>query len=139
MLLVAAGVETLNYLGIDIKEEAVYSRLRGARWPGRLEIMGENPYLLIDGAHNLAGIKTLKALIKKHFNSHRKILVFGVLKDKDYNKMVEELAPLFDVIIATSPESPRALPRRVENTIITACKGVKTTSVIYPVYISEKR
>ncbi|NLC63238.1 MAG: bifunctional folylpolyglutamate synthase/dihydrofolate synthase [Thermoanaerobacterales bacterium] len=138
---VAAGaVETLNYLGIDIKEEAVYSGLRWARWPGRLEIMGENPYLLIDGAHNLAGIKTLKALIKKHFNSHRKILVFGVLKDKDYNKMVEELAPLFDVIIATSPESPRALlPEELKNTIITACKGVKNNFSNIPcIYIREK-
>jgi dihydrofolate synthase/folylpolyglutamate synthase len=107
---VAVGaVEALSQYGIQIGEEAIYTGLKSAKWPGRLETMGNNPILLIDGAHNLAGIKTLKDALERYFGSKTKILVLGILKDKDYFKMVKELTPIFDLIIATSPDSPRAL------------------------------
>lgn len=102
-------IEALQMKGVKIGEEAIYSGFEKARWPGRLEIIKKNPTVLIDGAHNIAGIKTLKDALERYFPSRRKILVLGILKDKDYKKMIKEIVPLADIVITTAPDNPRAL------------------------------
>jgi dihydrofolate synthase/folylpolyglutamate synthase len=104
------AVEALSLYGVNISREAVYSGLRDARWPGRLEILRKEPTVLIDGAHNIAGVKTLVHALEKYFYGRRKILVMGVLKDKDYEDMIGQILPHVDTAIATLPDSPRALP-----------------------------
>lgn len=104
-----AAVEPLGNSGVNLSREAIYKGLKGARWPGRLEIMKEKPTVLIDGAHNIAGIKTLKAVLEEYFYDRKKILVVGVLEDKDYTEMLEELIPVADTVICTAPDNPRAL------------------------------
>lgn len=103
------AIEALELSGINVPREAIYSGLENARWPGRLEILKENPVVLIDGAHNIAGIKTLKEAILKYFPQKRKILVLGILEDKDYRDMIEEIVSAADEIITTAPDNPRAL------------------------------
>jgi dihydrofolate synthase/folylpolyglutamate synthase len=103
------AVEALQRYGIDIPSEAVRKGLEKARWPGRLEILKENPYVLIDGAHNIAGIRVLKEALLKYFPEKRIILVIGILSDKDYVDMLSEITPIADSIITTRPDSPRAL------------------------------
>lgn len=104
-----AAVDVLNMQGIDIKREAIYQGLKNARWPGRLEVILKNPLILIDGAHNIAGIKTLKDALIRYYSRKKKILVLGILKDKDYKDMLKEIIPTADAVITTSPVSPRAL------------------------------
>lgn len=104
-----AAVEPLGNSGVNLSREAIYKGLKGARWPGRLEIMKEKPTVLIDGAHNIAGIKTLKAVLEEYFYDRKKILVVGILEDKDYTEMLEELIPVADTVICTAPDNPRAL------------------------------
>ncbi|MDI3482093.1 MAG: dihydrofolate synthase / folylpolyglutamate synthase [Tepidanaerobacteraceae bacterium] len=103
------AIEALELSGIKIPRKAIYSGLEKARWPGRLEILREKPIVLIDGAHNIAGIKMLKKAILKYFPQKRKILVLGILGDKDYRNMIGEIAPIADEIITTAPDNPRAL------------------------------
>lgn len=138
---VAVGaVEALSRYGIQIGEEAIYTGLKSAKWPGRLETMCKNPDVLIDGAHNLAGIKTLKYALERYFASKKKILVLGILKDKDYFKMVKELTPIFDLIIATSPDSPRALSaEELKEAILDSFKSDGIESCSMPlIYTREK-
>ena len=104
-----AAVDPLGNSGVNLSREAIYKGLKGARWPGRLEIMKEKPTVLIDGAHNIAGIKTLKAVLEEYFYDRKKILVVGILEDKDYTEMLEELIPVADTVICTAPDNPRAL------------------------------
>ena len=104
-----AAVEPLGNSGVNLSREAIYKGLKGARWPGRLEIMKEKPTVLIDGAHNIAGIKTLKAVLEEYFYDRKKILVVGILEDKDYTEMLEELIPVADTVICTAPDNPREL------------------------------
>ncbi|TYP57668.1 bifunctional folylpolyglutamate synthase/dihydrofolate synthase [Thermosediminibacter litoriperuensis] len=104
-----ASVEALGHYGINITKEAVEKGLLEARWPGRLEIIGRNPDVLIDGAHNPSGVRVLKSALLKYFPGKRVILVLGILKDKDYLKMLEEIIPVADAVVATRPDSPRAL------------------------------
>lgn len=103
------AVEVLSDYGIEINKGKVALGLKGAKWAGRFEILREEPYIIIDGAHNEAGFEVLKKSIISYFNDKRKIFVLGILKDKDYRRMLEIIAPIADKIITTKPDSPRAL------------------------------
>lgn len=108
----ATAIGAIEQLGIDdseIKRNAIYLGLEKTKWPARLEIISENPTILIDGAHNIAGIKTLKLALSQYFAHKKKILVLGILKDKDYKQILKEIVPGSDTIIFTEPLSQRAL------------------------------
>lgn len=103
------AVETLIMKGINIDEEAIFKGLEKTRWPGRLEMISQMPRILLDAAHNLSGIRTLREAIEHDLEYDKLILVIGILKDKDYKGMLEMIIPLADIVIATKPDSPRAL------------------------------
>lgn len=92
--------------------EAVARGLRQAWWPGRLQVVGRRPLLLLDGAHNPAGASALAAFVQEHLAPRRLVLVFGVLKDKDWEGMLSQVGPLASVVILTKPESERAADPR---------------------------
>ncbi len=119
------AIEALRRVGVKIEKRAVYSGLINTRWPGRLEILSNNPTVLIDGAHNIAGIRALKKAVNYYFPKNKIILVMGVLNDKDYEDMVKEILSVADVIITTSPENPRALvSRQLAEVIIKAADKI---------------
>ncbi len=64
---------------------------------------------MLDAAHNPHGVRSLAEFMRSHFSGRRKILLFGVMKDKKYDEMFQELRPCFDVFILTKPETERAL------------------------------
>ncbi len=79
-------------------------------WPGRLEIMKEDPPILIDGAHNPAAAKTLFEALKKNFLERYKriIIVLGIMGDKDIRGIMKPLLPLASEVILTSPAYSRS-------------------------------
>jgi len=107
--LALAALELLEDKGYSIAEETIAHGLREVRWEGRLEILNDNPRLIVDGAHNPAAISVLYRTLKDDFTYDRLILIFGVLKDKNYGAMLKKLAPLADAIIVTRPKEERAL------------------------------
>ena len=96
--------------GSGIPEEAVHAGLSGVHWEGRLEVLHEDPPVVIDGAHNPAGIGTLCRALAEGFSYRRLIVVFGVLRDKEYRRMMGKLAALRPRLILTCPAGERALP-----------------------------
>jgi dihydrofolate synthase/folylpolyglutamate synthase len=80
------------------------------RWPGRLEIIKEDPPMLIDGAHNPAAAMALSEALKKNFLGKYKgiILVLGIMGDKDARGIMEPLLPLASEIILTAPAYSRS-------------------------------
>jgi dihydrofolate synthase/folylpolyglutamate synthase len=95
-------------LGAEVVEEG----LGRTRIPGRLEVLGRQPLLLVDGAHNVAGMTVLAAALAEGFAvSGRAVAVIGMLGGRDPSAM---LAPLLDTsvstIVACAPDSPRAIP-----------------------------
>lgn len=103
------AIEVLRDLGYDISDKAIYEGLEKSIWPGRFEIYKEDPYIVLDGGHNVQGIMELIFGLKKYFINKKIKIVFGVLKDKDYIKMVDELTKVCDDFITVTPESFRAL------------------------------
>lgn len=102
---------------INISEEDIRNGLKKAKWKGRLEIINRNPTFIIDGAHNLQGVKNLVKNLKL-FNYNRLILGLGILKDKDVEHMVEILVPLADEIVITEVNMPRKMDAYVLQEIV---------------------
>ncbi len=100
--------ETLKYdYGFKIDKEDIYKGLGKAFWPGRLELLSLEPKVLIDGAHNVDGARSLAKSLNL-FSRKRLIMCLGMLGDKEREKVVELLVPLADEVIVTKPNSPRA-------------------------------
>ncbi|WP_028828432.1 bifunctional folylpolyglutamate synthase/dihydrofolate synthase [Proteocatella sphenisci] len=92
----------------QIDTEALYGSIRDTRWPGRMEIITENPMTIIDGAHNPDGAGILREAIERYLKGKKINLVFGMLSDKDIYSVAEILVPCVQKVIITEPESPRA-------------------------------
>lgn len=94
----------------DIDDDAVRAGCRSVSWPGRMEVFGRGPKIMLDGAHNPHAAKALAEALKVSAGERaRLILVLGVLDDKDAQSIVDELAPLADEVIYTRSDSSRSL------------------------------
>ncbi len=102
-------VEELRNRGFTLAEEAIRRGLANTRWEGRLEAVHEAPLIILDGAHNPAGVKILCAAMERDFAFRRLVIVFGVLSDKDFRSMIRPLAKRADRFILTKPDSSRAV------------------------------
>jgi dihydrofolate synthase/folylpolyglutamate synthase len=96
--------------GLPVSDDAVYRGLENTRWEGRLEVLQSNPQIVVDGGHNPAGIAVLCRALQEDFLYRRLILIFGVLRDKNFPLMLKKLVPLADMVIITKPETERAVP-----------------------------
>jgi dihydrofolate synthase/folylpolyglutamate synthase len=104
-----ACLELLSDRGFSASPEQLRQGLRDPRWPGRLEQLGSEPVLILDGAHNPAGIDALVAALEE-LHPHRRIhLVFGVLRDKQWRAMISRLFPLCASVQLVAVSSPRSL------------------------------
>lgn len=102
------AVEELNRLESSLGEADIINGLRKVKWPGRLEVMRNNPLVVIDGAHNIDGIKKLSQSLDTYFNYDNIILILGILADKQVEAMINVIAPKAKKIIAVTPNSQRA-------------------------------
>ncbi len=103
----------LNEIWKPIPQSSWNIGLKKAMIRGRLEVISKNPLIIVDGAHNLEGILALKRFILGL--SKRKVLIMGVSNDKDSFEMVKELAPLFEVFVATEGKyKPKPILELVE-------------------------
>lgn len=82
-------------------EAAVRSGLRDIRWPGRLEIIRQEPLTIIDVGHTPDGIRQSLASLQAVYGAQGWILVAGASLDKKIEEIVGALAPSFDTIVAT--------------------------------------
>lgn len=101
------AIEALKLL--EIPTSAIKAGLERTNFGGRLELISNNPTILIDGAHNYSGVTALKNALTDYFPNKKITLVMGMLKDKEYEKCIAEIAPLANYFIATEPENPRKL------------------------------
>jgi dihydrofolate synthase/folylpolyglutamate synthase len=90
-------------------ESCIRDGLSRVRWPGRLELIKEDPPILIDGAHNPSAAVALSQVLKKIFlGKYRIIMVLGIMGDKDIEGIMKPLLPLASEIILTAPQYERA-------------------------------
>lgn len=107
------AAEVLGERGFPISADAVANGLAAVRWPARVEVLGERPYVVVDVAHNPASIAALRETLEAAFPDRRIILVFGMVATHDHRASTSLIAPLADVIIVTTPQHIRPLDARV--------------------------
>jgi dihydrofolate synthase/folylpolyglutamate synthase len=98
------------FLGRKLDADAVHEAATAATMPGRMESLGTEPLLMVDGAHNTDGVDVLVESLLEEFPSRRWHVVFGVMGDKNVEAMVERLADIARGYVVTAPESERAVP-----------------------------
>jgi dihydrofolate synthase / folylpolyglutamate synthase len=99
--------ELLNESGFGMTRENIIEGVRDVRWPGRLEMIEDHPAVLLDGAHNPAGARALRAYLDE-FWSGAITLVFGAMDDKDIDRMAGELFDAARTVVLTRVRDSRA-------------------------------
>ncbi len=92
-----------------IKESHIRKGLLHTRWPARFELIKKNPYVILDGGHNVQGAEVLCESLQYYFPHQKVHFVTGVLADKEYQKMMHLIAPLAKKVYTITPPNPRAL------------------------------
>jgi dihydrofolate synthase / folylpolyglutamate synthase len=94
--------------GIIVPPEARREGLRRTEWPGRLEILGHDPYVVVDSAHNGDSAEKLKCALHDFFPGRRVVMIFGASGDHPFRDALHELAPAAAHTILTHSRHPRA-------------------------------
>ena len=109
----ATAIRTIEILNqnnrLNISKSTIYKGIRNNFVPGRIEIIDTSPGIILDGGHNVESIRALNAFLRQK-NFRDLTLVFGVLRDKNYQKMITLLKPFIKRVVITQPISRRALP-----------------------------
>ena len=107
--IVLTALVILGEQGIGCSEEAVRTGLKNVRWPARFELLHRDPIVICDGGHNPQGIGAAVKSIQTYFPEQKVVIVSGVMKDKDYDEMIEKLKPVAKHICTVTPPSGRSL------------------------------
>lgn len=108
-VLALTAAELLGRRGFPVCEKAVYQGLAKALWPGRFQVLGKNPYFIADGAHNGQGARRLRETLQFYFTNRRIIYIIGVLRDKDQDRILQELCPLAEQVLTIPTKGERGL------------------------------
>lgn len=128
------AVEVLRGRGFVITEEAVKEGLAKTEWPARFEVLSREPLFILDGGHNPQCAEALAKSIETYLPEFigQLILLMGILADKDYEKIIDTLAPFAGEFVCVTPDSGRALPAeelagnlRKKGLTAAACPDVK--------------
>ncbi|OPJ62322.1 bifunctional folylpolyglutamate synthase/dihydrofolate synthase [Clostridium chromiireducens] len=112
ILNLAVAINTIEVLcdeeKIEIDRNIIEKSLEDVKWIGRLEVLSKKPSIVIDGAHNIDGIKALRKNISKYFKFNKIYLLLGILADKQVKEMIEVITPIAEKVYALTPHSERA-------------------------------
>ncbi len=102
-------IERLRLHGYVITDEQVYAGMEKAIWPGRAELLRQEPTVIVDGAHNPQGFEALMETMELLFPGKKLRIVLGVLADKDFQSGIDIAIPHAKKFYAVTPPSYRAL------------------------------
>ena len=106
---VVAAARALNRRGLTVTDEQIRAGIADSVMPARMQIVREQPLVLLDGGHNEGCALAFRDAVQR-FLPHRRIVgVCGLMADKAYETYLSIVAPLFDSIITVRPDNPRAL------------------------------
>lgn len=131
----AVAIEVIKQLqgkGYNVQRQHVYKGLKDTKWEGRFQVVWQNPYYIVDGAHNVDAAKSLKKSISLYLKDKKILFITGILADKEYEKIMELLAPCAKKIITVTPDNPRALPaKKLKNVALQYCSCVESRNTVY--------
>jgi dihydrofolate synthase/folylpolyglutamate synthase len=114
---------------VPIADDVLRSAVADLSSPGRLQLVRTEPALLLDGAHNPAGAKTLAVSLKSEFSDKPLVGLVAVLSDKDVAGVFGELAGCFEQLVVTESSSNRSLDIADLEKLAIEHSGTKTKAV----------
>ncbi|MFP4356002.1 MAG: bifunctional folylpolyglutamate synthase/dihydrofolate synthase [Phycisphaerae bacterium] len=99
--LALALLDELKAQGMEIDDQAAMNGLAQVEVPGRMEMIHEDPRILVDGAHNAASVQALMRGIGHHIPYDSMVMIFGCAADKDISGMMKQIATGADKVIFT--------------------------------------
>lgn len=101
--------EVLRAKGWTIEQSELEHGLYSVFWPARFEVLSDDPYFVLDGGHNPQCASTVVSNLADYFPGVKHVMLVGVLKDKDYEKLFSILNLASDEFFCVTPDNPRAL------------------------------
>jgi dihydrofolate synthase/folylpolyglutamate synthase len=128
--LALATVEILQNQ-IPVPEEKIHAGLTAVSWPGRLQLVTQKNgrKILLDGAHNGAGVNALGKALEKSFPEPSRTMIIGALQDKDWRWICERLAPLAARIFTVPVASERTADAHA---LAAICRAANPAAEISP-------
>ena len=102
-------LEVLQEKGWNLPLKVIQEGFAQARIPARMEILGHDPLILLDGGHNPGCAAALRDVLAEHLPGKKLVAVMGMMSDKDSRTALSVLAPLFSAVRTLRPENPRSL------------------------------
>ncbi len=128
-----ATLDVLAGEGVTIGREAVRRGFAALTWPARVEVMGERPWIVVDGAHNVASAEALAETLTTCFPPTSRTLVFGTTRDKDLKGQLRALLPGTDAVVATRyVENPRSVSPEEVAEAVRSLGGPKVVTAVNP-------
>lgn len=103
------SIEILQEIGVKIEQSAIYNGFEQVFWPGRFQVLSHSPLFIVDGAHNLDGMKGFTHTLNQVLPGEKCTFLMGVMADKEYTKMVEMLVPFAHRFLPVETHLPRGL------------------------------
>lgn len=94
---------------LKIADQTIIRGIEKTVWPGRFEIVGEQPLFIIDGAHNEDAAFKLRQTVENYFTNIPITYIIGVLADKEHKKVLEAMLPYAGAAFTVTPDNPRAM------------------------------
>lgn len=104
----ALAIEAVRFIEPDIPYDLIQAGLESTFWPGRMEWVSHKPEILLDGAHNIHGIRGLVDSLKVLAAGRRVSVLFSALHDKDFKAMIAELDSIAARYYFTTIEDKRS-------------------------------
>ena len=107
---VLEAIGALRDAGWNIPEEAVWEGLSSVSWPARFEVLHKEPLMILDGGHNPQCAQAFAESLMAYGGGKKWLVAAGMLRDKDYERVLEILKPHAERFYCLTPRSARALP-----------------------------
>jgi len=112
------AIEAVKQLGLKMDDEAILNALKHLPWPGRFELLKNNPDVIVDCAHNDASAQALALTIREKYPKKKVNLILGISQDKDIATICKYLNPIASKVFLTKAQHPRAhtfVPEEAKN------------------------
>jgi dihydrofolate synthase/folylpolyglutamate synthase len=99
-----------QYYALVVDDEDLYASMERTAWKGRLEMVSRSPRILLDGAHNPDGARTLAETLKTVYSYRNLVFVLGMLRNKNHMEYLRHILPIVNTFIVTEPDFFKKMP-----------------------------
>jgi len=122
----STSILVARVLGVDMS--AIKSGVEKTLWPGRLDVVSKKPLVFVDGAHNIEGMKAVAHFMK--YIPNKKILILGIAENKDIDKLVKDVVPLFEQVIITKGNYKPAKTSDIKKEVLHYTTNIKEIPLV---------